>query len=740
MSDLASRRDFLAYSAAAIVGVTLGESGRRWLARADTRADAWRPRGVETWAATVCRECPAGCGANVRLVDDVPVKIEGNPLCPIARGRLCARGQAAIESYFDPDRFVGPAHRVTRGGAPRWEPLPWTDAVALAVDRLRRAAGTPDGIVVVAAEDRGPMADAWTRIWRAAGARVAWTPLPTAARLRPALARLTGADGDPVFDVEHVSYVLSFGAPLADDWLSGVWTQRSFGRFRRRPGASRGRLVQIDGRRSPTVRKADEWLAVPPDKQAALAYGIASVLFRENRIDRDRLDPFAGNLANFEHQVITYYTSDNVSTETGVPVVTILRLARELASAQRPLVIVDAAADAALVDAVFALNVLIGAVDRPGGLFAKPDDPAQPREDAVATLRAIDEGRMRPSVLVFADSSAFRALGGPNHPESLSERVPFVINLSPYVDEAAMIADLILPTDVAMESWQATVPPTAVPVDVVAASRPAVTRRLDTRDIGTLLKSIAAGMGGAVNDACTWASSEDLVRTELKRLARLRRGTPYVTTYETDWMRQLESGGWWARAADSDEAFVERVLAAGGWVDPFVDSTQLTGALRTGHGLTFPLPVALPSVQTVARTANTPGDHTKPADPRFPVKLVAFHPSMANLAGNPNLPALFELLGQPDSLPWAIWVEIGTEISDRLGVTARARVRIRSAHDVVEAVAVRVGGMPANMAAVSFVPGGQTNGRWARLLGKDPRGLWGNDAASGPCAVEISRI
>ena len=739
MNERASRRDFLVYSSAAIAGVTLGETGRRWLARADARADAWRPRGVETWATSVCRECPAGCGVSVRLVDDVPVKIEGNPLCPIARGRLCARGQAAIESYFDPDRFVGPAHRVARGGSPRWEPLRWTDAVALAADRLRRAVGTADGIVVVAAEDRGPIVEAWTTAWRAAGARIGWTPLPTAARLRPALGRLTGADGDPVFDVEHASYVLSFGAAFADDWLSGVWTQRSFGRFRRRPAASRGRLVQIEGRRSPTVRKADEWLAVAQDRQASLAYGVASVLFRENRIARDRLEPFAGNLADFEHQVVTDYTPDNVSSETGVPVVTILRLARELVSTPQPLVIVDAAADAALVDAVFALNVLIGAVDRPGGLSAKEDDPAPRHDDAVALLRAIDEGRIRPGVLVFADSSALRAPGAPNHPEALAERVPFIINMSPYVDEAAMIADLILPTDVAMESWQASVPPTALAADVIATARPAVRRRLDTQDIGTLLKSIAAAMGGKVDEACTWSSSEDLVRTELKRLARLRRGTPYASTYETDWMRQLESGGWWARAADSDDEFADRVLTAGGWVDPFVNATRLTEALREGPGLTFPVPVALPAAPAVARASDSPAEN-KATDSRFPVKLVAFHPSVANLAGNPNLPALFELLGQPDSLPWTIWVELGPELSDRLGIDGRSRVRIRSAHDVVEAVAVRVSGMPPNMAAVSFVPGGQTSGRWAGQLGKDPRRLWGGDSSSSPCAVEIVRI
>jgi hypothetical protein len=82
---------------------------------------------------------------------------------------------------------------------------------------------------------------------------------------------------------------------------------------------------------------------------------------------------------------------------------------------------------------------------------------------------------------------------------------------------------------------------------------------------------------------------------------------------------------------------------------------------------------------------------------------------------------------------------MGTELSDSLGIDEQTRVRIRSAHDVVEAVAVRVPGMPVGIAAISLVPGGGTAGRWARLIGKDPRLLWGNDPPSIPCAVEIVR-
>src|SRR5947199_2100310 len=101
MAEILTRRDFLAYSGATLAGITLGEFGRRRLARADERAQTWRGQAQERFVSSVCRECSAACGVRVRLIDDVPVKADGNPNCPIARGRLCPKGQASVEAFFD---------------------------------------------------------------------------------------------------------------------------------------------------------------------------------------------------------------------------------------------------------------------------------------------------------------------------------------------------------------------------------------------------------------------------------------------------------------------------------------------------------------------------------------------------------------------------------------------------------------------------------------------------------------
>ena len=203
-----TRRDFLFLGGAAVAGVTLGELGRRALAGADERAERWHGGAPERWATSVCRACPSACGLRVRLVNDVPVKLEGNPLCPISRGRLCAKGQAALETYFDPDRLTGPARRVGTGRSGAWQPITWDAALALLAPRLQSSAARPGGILAVSAEEHGPVADAWTHFWKAAGARQLWTPAATATRLRDAFSSISGVDADPLFDLEHATYVL----------------------------------------------------------------------------------------------------------------------------------------------------------------------------------------------------------------------------------------------------------------------------------------------------------------------------------------------------------------------------------------------------------------------------------------------------------------------------------------------------------------------------------------------------
>ena len=101
---------------------------------------------------SVCPLCAAGCGLSVRVMGaDAEVvrdgrtgvvqvmaakKLEGSASHPVNRGGLCARGQAAIQVTYHPDRITQPLKRTGNRGEGRFEAISWDDALAEVVGRL----------------------------------------------------------------------------------------------------------------------------------------------------------------------------------------------------------------------------------------------------------------------------------------------------------------------------------------------------------------------------------------------------------------------------------------------------------------------------------------------------------------------------------------------------------------------------------------------------------------------------
>jgi anaerobic selenocysteine-containing dehydrogenase len=80
------------------------------------KASADTVTGKATWYASTCRECPAGCGVLAKNREGRIVKLEGNPVHPVNKGRLCMRGQAALQGGYHPDRLKTPQIKKTANG------------------------------------------------------------------------------------------------------------------------------------------------------------------------------------------------------------------------------------------------------------------------------------------------------------------------------------------------------------------------------------------------------------------------------------------------------------------------------------------------------------------------------------------------------------------------------------------------------------------------------------------------
>jgi anaerobic selenocysteine-containing dehydrogenase len=335
MSDGMNRRRFLK-----VVGVTGGgaaalsacgigpEPTRKLVPYLVAPAD--QIPGTPTIYASTCRECGAGCGIHVRVREGHAVKIEGNPDSPVNRGRLCARGQAALQGLYNPDRVRTPK---ARGADGRFADILWDDALQRLAGQVQAARGR--GIVFLTGHDTsafGDLVDEWLQ--EVGGRRVRYEPFAYEA-LREGNRLAFGSADVPHYDLASARYILSFGADFLDTWLDPVAFQGAFARARRFEAGravTPARLVYVGPRLPVTGMNADEWLAVAPGTEGKLALALAHVIVR------DRLSPVSGD-AERVASLLAEHAPAAVATETGVAVEVIERVAHDFVRSGPPLAV-----------------------------------------------------------------------------------------------------------------------------------------------------------------------------------------------------------------------------------------------------------------------------------------------------------------------------------------------------------------------------------------------------------------
>jgi len=182
--------------------------------------------GKDSWYATTCRECPAGCGVLAKNREGRVVKLEGNPLHPVNQGKLCARGQAALQGLYNPDRLHQPLLKTDKG----WEPIEYDKAIDLIVTRMGEAAAKGGQRVAMLTEVVG---DAQLDLFTAtmaeynAAAPLVFEPFGFEA-LKFAHSQLFLSPLLPTLKMEDADLLVSFGADFLETWLSPVEYARKF--------------------------------------------------------------------------------------------------------------------------------------------------------------------------------------------------------------------------------------------------------------------------------------------------------------------------------------------------------------------------------------------------------------------------------------------------------------------------------------------------------------------------------
>src|SRR5687767_1029462 len=258
--------------------------------------------GIATFKPSVCPLCNAGCGVIARVMEgDAEVfrngqagvirmglakKLEGNAEDPISQGKLCARGQAAIQVTYHPDRLDKPRKRSGDRGSGQYVDISWDEAIKELTGQLDAlvAANDQKGLAFLTKPRHGRRLQLIAQLMQRHGAPAPVTfELFSDEVLRRANAISFGSHQLPTYDLVNARYVISFGADFLGTWNSPVAHSVAYGRLRQARSGTRAKFVHIDARLSQTAANADEFVASRPGTEGVLALGLARAMRSEER-------------------------------------------------------------------------------------------------------------------------------------------------------------------------------------------------------------------------------------------------------------------------------------------------------------------------------------------------------------------------------------------------------------------------------------------------------------------------
>ena len=647
--------------------------------------------GVATWYASVCGECPAGCGTLVRTREGRAVKVEGNPEHPVNRGGLCIRGQSSLQGLYNPDRIAGPQRRRVSDAAGRsvLEGVAWDDAQQTLVDRLQtlRDAGRGDRVVIITPPLTGTMATL-VAAWADAVGGARWVRYEAFAYepIRRANARVFGRAELPHYDFARADLLVSFGADFLETFGSPVGYARDHAGQRRVRNGEKARFVQIEPRLSMTGASADVWHSVPPETEGLVAAAMVHTIVDERRaqgVPEEVVAQIAG--------LVDGASPDQVAGTTGLSADTIRELARAFSDPAlgpgRTLAVgggggVSGSNATAAQVAIALLNYVAGNI---GATVDFSSASTLSTAATYADMRGLADQMRSGDVelaIIYTVNPVFTMPAAADFGDALAQ-VPFVASLSSLPDETTAQADLLLPTHTALESWGDNHPRHGVR----GLMQPVMQPVFDTRHAGDVLLEVGRSLGDEAAAGLPRRGFYRFLRDEWERMQPAPEGDPETAE----------------PAAPDFETY---------WAD----------ALRRG-GTTVPVETVTLDLIPELFQSGLVGD-LAPTTSRRPYTLVAY-PSLHFFDGRgANRPWLQEI---PDPLlktTWGTGVEMTPDTAHALGAEEGQLVAVESDHGQVDASVIINPHLAENVVAIAIGQGHTNFGRYAAdAVGVNPIAL-----------------
>jgi anaerobic selenocysteine-containing dehydrogenase len=418
-----------------------------------------------------------------------------------------------------------------------------------------------------------------------------------------------------------------------------------------------------------------------PGSEGALALGMARLILAESLHDQASL---AANGLHKETllQGLKTYDLLRVAQETGLTEKAIAEVAREFATTRPSLTMAGEAVafqsnGQESVRAVQLLNVLVGNLNKPGGVYpdnAFPDGMTTSFNDLFSLVNKMSVGNIQ--LAMICGDPVHSVPQATKFQEALS-KVPFLVSFSSLMDDTALQSDLILPDHAGLESWGDVMPLAGTRESVIGLMQPVVNPVFDTRQTAEVLMTAAHELGGAMKAAFPYETYLDMLKAGMRKRLNFARGKDFEAT----WVDLLQKGGLFKTTRDQ------------------------------GKGLHWSAGAGLPAPAKPDFAGN---------EKEFPLHLQVY-PSTAFYDGRgASLPWLQQLPDPMTTVVWDSWIELNPKTAEELGIKFGDLVEVTSPQGSLRVPAVIYPGIRPDMAALPLGQGHRDNGRYAKGRGANP--------------------
>jgi len=491
--------------------------------------------GQATWYASTCRECPAGCGVLAKNREGRIVKVEGNPLHPINKAKLCIRGQASVQAIYNPDRILTPMLKE----AGKWHPVTFRQAEAILRGKSKQAAEKGYNRVRMITEVVGDTLQALftdaLKKWKSE-APLVFEPLAYES-LKTANREVFGMDGLPSYRMDKADLLVVFGADFLETWLSPVEYARKFKMMHAVRKGKKGRFIFVSPYQSLTGANSDLWISCNPGGEAVLALGILKELL--NRDLGSRLPD--GIVASILKQV-SQFDRTYVTEQAGISKQQYDRLLKALLSSENPLILgtSSAATGPNTLQTNVAANLLNLMLDPRLTLLDFQNrhrvETAARRIDVLDYIESIRKGATD-LVLLNNVNPIFSLPPTSGIKEALDNKSMFVVCFTGFWDETARLSDMVFPLRHPLETWDEY----GGHQGMLSTLQPAAGLMNNASTLGDLMLRTAYGKTppAASYKVHLFAGMFDKGKVGGK----------------TDWLKTLQHGGSFGKAAPTDKEF-----------------------------------------------------------------------------------------------------------------------------------------------------------------------------------------